>query len=128
MGGKNDRLFAEASRIVPGGVNSSVRVNKALGHPVYVARSRGSRVWDVDGGELIDMCAGHGSALLGHAHPAVDRALQTAKEVGYSNTFETEYHVELARRFTDAIPLSVQLPAATDPPTMISNKFPTREV
>jgi glutamate-1-semialdehyde 2,1-aminomutase len=97
-------MFERAKRVMPGGVNSSVRVNKALGFPVYVSKARGSKVWDEGGTELIDMSCGHGSALLGHGHPAIDAALDTAKQVGYANAFETEYHIELARRVTEAIP------------------------
>ncbi len=101
---KNTETFEQAKKVIPGGVNSSVRVNKALGQPVYVSESRGSRITDLDGNEFIDMCTGHGSALLGHAHPAVDRALEKAREIGYSNTFETEYHVEIARKINRMIP------------------------
>ncbi len=104
MTGTDGSMFERAKRVMPGGVNSSVRVNKALGFPVYVSKARGSRVWDERGKELIDMSCGHGSALLGHGHPAIDTALDTAKEIGYANAFETEYHIELARRVTEAIP------------------------
>ena len=57
-----------AGEVLPGGVNSSVRLNRAIGTPLYASRARGSRVWDIEGRELIDMSCAHGSALLGHAH------------------------------------------------------------
>jgi glutamate-1-semialdehyde 2,1-aminomutase len=88
--------FDKASRVMPGGVNSSTRLNKALGMPFYASSGKGSRVTGVDGKEYIDMCCAHGAGLLGNAHPAIDEALRKAAEIGYVNAFETVYHEELA--------------------------------
>ena len=60
--------IAKAKQVLPGGVNSSTRVNLALGTPLFVSQSQGSRITSIDGRELIDMCCGHGAALLGHGH------------------------------------------------------------
>lgn len=89
---------------MPGGVNSSTRVNQALGTPFFASRAKGGRVWDIEGREFVDMCCSHGASLLGHAHPAIDLALRKAMEIGYVHSFETEYHEELARRFCEVIP------------------------
>ena len=52
---KSDQLFAEALKYIPGGVNSPVRAFRAVGgNPFFVNRAAGSKVWDVDGNELID--------------------------------------------------------------------------
>ena len=96
--------FIKAKEVLPGGVNSSTRLNRALGAPLFVSQSRGSRVTDIEGRELIDMSCGHGAALLGHGHPAIDEALQTAMRMGYTSVFETPYHEELARIVCEAIP------------------------
>ncbi len=96
--------FARAKQVLPGGVNSSTRLSKALQMPFYAARGRGSRVWDIEGREFIDMSCAHGAGLLGNAHPAIDRALQLAAELGYVNAFETPYHEELARLVCGHIP------------------------
>ena len=96
--------YAKARKVLPGGVNSSVRLNRALGVPFYVSRARGSRVWSIEGREFIDMCCAHGAGLLGHAHPAIARALRQATVAGYANSFETEYHEELARKLCAAVP------------------------
>src|SRR5207249_2851920 len=61
-----DEQFEHASRFLAGGVSSSTRVNQALGRPMYFERAAGCRVWDLDGGELIDLCCSHGATLLGH--------------------------------------------------------------
>ena len=96
--------YERARKCMPGGVNSSVRLNQALGVPLYVTSARGSRVRDLDGREYIDMCCAHGAALLGHGHPALEEALRKAHELGYAHSFETEYHYELARHVCDCVP------------------------
>jgi len=101
--------YDKARRVLPGGVNSSVRFNRAIGTPFYVSRARGSRVWNVEGRPFIDMCCAHGAALLGHAHPAIERALQKAVEFGFAHSFETEYHEQLAHQLCDAIPCAERI-------------------
>ena len=101
---KQQQLYERACRVLPGGVNSSTRLNRAIGMPFYASRAKGSRVWDVEGREYIDMNCAHGAALLGHAHPSLDRALQTAIDRGYLHSFETEYHEELARKVCECVP------------------------
>ena len=96
--------YALASRVLPGGVNSSTRLNKALNVPFYVSHGRGSRVWDIEGREFIDMSCVHGDGLLGNAHPAIDEALRTASELGYVSALETPHHEELARLVCQCIP------------------------
>jgi len=96
--------YERARRVMPGGVNSSTRLNQALGTPFFASRGKGGRIWDIEGREFIDMCCAHGAGLLGHAHPAVDRALRKAMEIGYVHASETEYHEELARRFCEVVP------------------------
>lgn len=97
-------LYRRAREVMPGGVNSSVRLSKATGIPFYVSKAKGSRLWDTEGREYIDMCCAHGAGLLGNAHPAVDEALRKAAELGYANAHETEYHEELARLVCESIP------------------------
>lgn len=94
----------KAIEVLPGGVNSSTRFNRALNAPFYVAKGKGSRVWDLDGREYIDMSCAHGAGLLGNSHPAIDKALLLASELGYVNSLETEFHEELARKVCKLIP------------------------
>lgn len=96
--------YERASRVMPGGVNSSTRLNKAIGTPFFASRAQGSHVWDIEGREFIDMCCGHGSALLGHGHPAVTEGLAQASARGHLNAFETEYHEQLAALVCETIP------------------------
>src|ERR1017187_5340247 len=89
--------YDRARKVLPGGVNSSVRLNRAIGTPFYVSHARGSRVWSIEGREFIDMCCAHGAALLGHGHPAIAAAMRQASDLGFAHSFETEFHEELAR-------------------------------
>ena len=96
--------YKQAQEVLPGGVNSSTRLNMALGMPFYASRAEGARVWNLEDREFIDMCCGHGAGMLGHAHPAINRAVHHAGELGYACAFETEHHAELARRVCKHIP------------------------
>lgn len=105
----SERLFREAQRYIPGGVNSPVRAFRAVGgSPLFIQRAQGSRIWDVDGNEYIDYVASWGPMILGHAHPRVIKALQHAAEDGTSYGAPTSLEKELARLITEAIP-SVEL-------------------
>ena len=58
---QTDQLFQKAQQVMPGGVSASFRLNKATGRPLIVASGQGSRVFDVDGREYVDMCTSHGA-------------------------------------------------------------------
>lgn len=88
--------WERAKKLLPGGVNSSTRLNRAIGTPFYVSHGNGSRITGIDGNEYVDMCCAHGAGLLGNAHPAIDEAMKKAAEIGYVNALETVYHEELA--------------------------------
>src|SRR5438445_2185910 len=96
--------FHRACNSLAGGVSSSTRVNKALGHPLLFDRAKGCRVWDLDGKEYIDLCCSHGATLLGHGDPRVRRAVEAVLERGAACSYENELHTELARLLCDTIP------------------------
>src|SRR5687767_11680820 len=90
-------LFRRACDITPGGVNSPVRAFRGVGgDPFFVDRALGSRLWDVDGNEYIDYVLSWGPLILGHAHPAVVRAVANALLRGTSYGAPTGAEVELA--------------------------------
>ncbi len=103
---RSEQLYQRARGVLPGGVCSSTRLNRALGRAFIASRAAGSRVWDADGNEFIDLCCGHGAALLGHAHAGVTRAVRRSAELGHLCAFETEYQGELAARLCGLIPCS----------------------
>src|SRR5665647_1156027 len=82
---QSEKLFAEALKYIPGGVNSPVRAFRAVGgNPFFVNRASGYKIWDVDGNELIDYVCTWGPAILGHAHPKIIAAVKAAAECGAS--------------------------------------------
>jgi glutamate-1-semialdehyde 2,1-aminomutase len=82
---ESEAAFRRASAVSPGGVHSPVRAFRAVGGtPVFVASASGSHVTDVDGNRYVDLCMSWGPLILGHAHPAVVRAVQAAAEKGLS--------------------------------------------
>jgi len=103
--GRSRRLFERARRVIPGGVNSPVRAFASVGGtPRFVARARGAHLWDADGNEYIDYVGSWGPMILGHAHPAVLRAVRDALRDGTSFGAPTERETELARRVVEAVP------------------------
>jgi glutamate-1-semialdehyde 2,1-aminomutase len=98
-------FFEAAQRVLPGGVNSPVRAFRAVGgHPFFVERAEGSRIFDVDGNAFIDYVGSWGPLILGHAHPRIVAALQKAVERGTSYGAPTELEVTMARMVSEALP------------------------
>lgn len=97
--------FARAKNVIPGGVNSSVRAFKAVGGtPVFMASGSGATMTDVDGNEFIDYVLSWGPLILGHAHPAVVRAIAAAAARGSSFGTPTEAESELAELIVSMVP------------------------
>jgi glutamate-1-semialdehyde 2,1-aminomutase len=107
-GRKSDDLFARASRVTPGGVNSPVRAFGAVGGtPVVMASGRGPYLTDVDGNEYVDLVCSWGPLILGHAHPAVVQALAETTPLGTSFGAVTPGEIELAEEMTARAPVDM---------------------
>jgi glutamate-1-semialdehyde 2,1-aminomutase len=96
--------YQRACQSLAGGVSSSTRVNKALGHAMYFDRGDGCRLWDLDGNDYIDLCCSHGATLLGHGDRRVRRAVEAALERGAACSYENEQHAELAELLCETVP------------------------
>jgi len=106
---KSISQFEDAKRLMPGGVSSPVRAFKGVGGvPPFIARAKGSHLWDIDGNEYIDYVGSWGPAILGHAHPKVIAALNDAIENGTSFGAPTELETRLAEMICDTI-LSIEM-------------------
>jgi glutamate-1-semialdehyde 2,1-aminomutase len=102
---RSQKLFEEAQKYLPGGVDSPVRAFKAVGGtPPFIARGQGSRIYDEDGNEFIDYVCSWGPLILGHSHPQVVSALKQVAERGTSFGAPTELEVTLAKMISSAIP------------------------
>ena len=106
----SQRLYEEALKYIPGGVNSPVRAMKGVGmpHPLFIAKARGAHVWDADGNEFVDFVSSWGPMILGWGHPQVLDRLHQALEEGTSFGAPTALEVELARLICGAVP-SIEL-------------------
>ena len=107
---RSQQLFERAQRTIPGGVNSPVRAFRAVGGtPPFIARAQGALLWDADGRRYIDLVGSWGPMIVGHAHPAVLRAMQEAAENGLSFGAPTEAEVEFAESIVNLVPSIEQL-------------------
>lgn len=105
----SQKLFAEAQKHIPGGVNSPVRAYRSVGGtPPFIVRAKGSRIFDADGNSYIDYVGSWGPAILGHAEPNVLTALHEAMKCGLSYGAPTPAEIELARAVKKHVP-SVEL-------------------
>ena len=100
---KSAYAFKEARKNIPGGVNSPVRAFGGTGlKPLFIAAAKGSKIYDIDGNEYIDYVGSWGPMIIGHAHPKVLKAIQTAAKNGTSFGAPTLAETELAKKIIAA--------------------------
>ncbi|MCT9820609.1 glutamate-1-semialdehyde 2,1-aminomutase [Microbacterium sp. W1N] len=105
MTSANDRLFARAQAVIPGGVDSPVRAYGSVGGtPRFITSAAGAHVVDADGRRYVDLVASWGPALLGHAHPEVVEAVVAAARRGLSFGAPTPAEAELAELIAARVP------------------------
>jgi len=102
---RSSQLFAEAEKVIPGGVNSPVRAFKAVGGtPIFVKSAKGAYLYDEDGNRLIDYINSWGPMILGHAYePVVNAVIEKAK-LGTSFGMPTELETEIAKLAVSMVP------------------------
>jgi len=101
----SDDLFARASGVIPGGVDSPVRAFGAVGGtPRFIERGEGAYLIDVDGVRFVDYVQSWGASLFGHARPEIVQAATAAAVHGTSFGAPTAREVELAERIVAAVP------------------------
>jgi glutamate-1-semialdehyde 2,1-aminomutase len=102
---KSHKLFEEAKKIIPGGVNSPVRAFKSVGgDPLFILKGEGSRIFDVDGNSFIEYIGSWGPHLFGHNPPFIIEALEEAIKNGTSFGAPTSLEVEIAKLITKLVP------------------------
>ncbi|HMQ43102.1 MAG TPA: glutamate-1-semialdehyde 2,1-aminomutase [Mariniflexile sp.] len=102
---RSSALFAQAEKVIPGGVNSPVRAFKGVGGtPIFVKEAKGAYLYDADGNRLIDYINSWGPMVLGHAHkPVVDAIIEKAKK-GTSFGMPTEIETQIAELAVSMVP------------------------
>jgi glutamate-1-semialdehyde 2,1-aminomutase len=104
-GARSKKLFEEAKKHIPGGVNSPVRAFRSVGgEPLFIKKAKGSKIYDADGKAYIDYVLSWGPMILGHAHPRVTAALKKAISNGTSFGAPTELEITLAKLVKKAVP------------------------
>ncbi|WP_300978246.1 glutamate-1-semialdehyde 2,1-aminomutase [Flavobacterium sp.] len=102
---RSSQLFAEAEKVIPGGVNSPVRAFKAVGGtPIFVQRAQGAYLYDEDGNRLIDYINSWGPMILGHAYEPVVDALTERAKLGTSFGMPTELETKIATLAVSMVP------------------------
>lgn len=105
MTSRNDLLFEQSQKVIPGGVNSPVRAFRSVGGtPRFFTRGAGPRVWDADGKAYLDYVGSWGPLILGHADPDVVRAVQEAAAKGLTFGAPTEAELRLAETLVRLLP------------------------
>ena len=102
---RNQQLFEQSQKLIPGGVNSPVRAFGSVGGtPVFFKRGQGAMLWDEDDKPYIDYVGSWGPMILGHAHPAVVEAVKRAAEQSLSFGAPTARELEMAELLTKLVP------------------------
>ena len=89
------KLFSDAKKVIPSGVNSPVRYFEP--YPFFVKRSQGSSLWDEDGNKFVDFCNGYGALLLGHTRNEIIKAASNQMKKGTLYTAPTSLEIELSK-------------------------------
>ncbi|WP_201504344.1 glutamate-1-semialdehyde 2,1-aminomutase [Psychrobacter aestuarii] len=114
MSTKNEQLFAQARKHIPGGVNSPVRAFAGVGGtPIFIHRAEGSKIYDTEDNAYIDYVGSWGPMILGHAHPKVIDAVKRAAEDGLSFGTPTPFETTVADKICEIVP-SVEMVRMTN--------------
>ncbi len=101
---KSEELFAEAQKVIPGGVNSPVRAFRAVHRsPLFISKANGAYIFDEDGNRFIDYVCSWGPAILGHANEKVIGAVKAVCESGLTFGAPTKLETQLAELICDAV-------------------------
>jgi glutamate-1-semialdehyde 2,1-aminomutase len=101
----SEKLFAKASTLFPGGVNSPVRAFKGVGGtPRFIARGRGAHLVDVDGNDYVDYVLSWGPLIAGHCAPEVMREVVEALREGSSFGAPSPKEIQLAELVRERAP------------------------
>ena len=96
------KLYARAARVMPGGVCHNLRYFSP--HPLYIKKTVGSKIWDVDGNEYIDLWMGHYTHILGHQPDIILKVLQEKIMEGTHWGIVHEYQVAFAEDICRIVP------------------------
>src|SRR5256886_14662915 len=97
-------LYEEAKKHLPSGASSNVRVYAHDPFPISFQRGQGSKVWDIDNNQYVDLLSSYGAVVLGHAHPSILNAINAQIRHGTMLGTTTRLEVQVARNIRSAVP------------------------
>jgi glutamate-1-semialdehyde 2,1-aminomutase len=101
---EDDRLRERAAKVIPGGMYGHLSVRRLPAeYPQFYDRSKGARVWDVDGNEYVDLMCSFGPMILGYQHASVEQAAAAQRAKGDTQPGPGECLVELAELFVERV-------------------------
>ncbi|MFR8871675.1 glutamate-1-semialdehyde 2,1-aminomutase [Paraclostridium sordellii] len=102
---KSLKIYEEATKYIPGGVNSPVRAFKSVGlDPVFIDSAEGCKIYDVDGNEYIDYICSWGPLMLGHSPKEIVDGIEEVVKKGTSYGVPTAIEVDMAKLIVEAYP------------------------
>lgn len=102
---RSKKLFEEAKKVIPGGVNSPVRAFKSVGGtPVFIKEAKGAYLYDEDNNRYIDFISSWGPMIIGHAHPEIITAINEQSNKGTSYGIPTELETKMAELVVSLAP------------------------
>ncbi len=101
---KSAKLFEEGKKRIPNSTSSLIRVASYDPCPPFIAKGKGSKIWDEDGNEYLDFNLAYGCLINGHAHPQMIKAIQKQAELGLHFASPTELEIEVATLFHKLVP------------------------
>ena len=102
---KSQELYKEGQKHLVGAVNSPVRAFSSVGgNPLFMEKAHGSKIYDVDGNEYIDLVLSYGPMIIGHGNEKVLNAVQNQVTKGFTFGASTENEIKLAEMVCAAFP------------------------
>ena len=102
---RSKKLFLNAKKVIPGGVNSPVRAFKSVGgDPIFINHANGAYLYDEDGNKYIDFISSWGPMIIGHAHHAINDAIEAQVSKGTSYGIPTELETKMAELVVSLAP------------------------
>lgn len=105
---KSNKIYEEAKKYIPGGVNSPVRAFNSVGlNPIFIDKAEGSKIYDVDGNSYIDYICSWGPMIFGHSNNEILDGLEDIIKRGTSYGVPSEIEVEMAKLIVEAYPVDM---------------------
>ena len=102
---RSEKLFFEAKKVIPGGVNSPVRAFKSVGgNPIFIKKAKGAYLYDEDDNKYIDFISSWGPMIIGHAHPFILESIKNQADYGTSYGIPTALETKIAELAVKMIP------------------------